>query len=68
MSFSKKNLKFRSQYFVNCDEKPLIKSIYRLDGRKGAFSRGKGLCKGHEKRCKGHVQGPQKEVQGPQGF
>jgi hypothetical protein len=32
---------------------------YRLDGRKGAFSRGKGLCKGHKKRCKGHVQGPQ---------
>ena len=32
---------------------------YRLDGRKGSFFWGKGLCKGHEKRCKGHVQGPQ---------
>ena len=32
---------------------------YRLDGWKGAFSRCKGMCKGHEKRCKGHVQGPQ---------
>jgi hypothetical protein len=42
--------------------------LYRLDGRKRAFSWGKGLCKGHEKRCKGHVQGPRKEVQGPQDF
>ena len=32
---------------------------YCLDGRKGSFFWGKGLCKGHEKRCKGHVQGPQ---------
>jgi hypothetical protein len=38
---------------------PPALSLYRLDGRKGAFSWGKGLCKGHKKRCKGHVQGPQ---------
>ena len=36
-----------------------INVTYRLDGRKGSFFWGKGLCKGHEKRCKGHVQGPQ---------
>ena len=44
------------------------KGDYRLDGQKGAFSWGKGLCKGHKKRCKGRVQGPRKEVQGPQDF
>ena len=30
-----------------------LNDTYRLDGPKGSFFWGKGLCKGHEKRCKG---------------